>query len=148
MGYRFKVVSSLLSLSVCLGLSLSQAQEKQDPAKPVHAEVRFGDGSLVRMIILQETLDVMTRYGKLTVPVREIRRIDFGLHLPDGVAPQITEAIKQMGSEVYKQREEAAKELVGLGPLAYPSVQKAAHSTDLEVAQRAATVLKRIAEKV
>jgi hypothetical protein len=147
MGYHFKfVVFSLLSLSLVLGLS--QAQEKQQAAKAVQAEVRLSDGSLVRMTILQESLDVLTKYGKLTIPMGDIRRIDFGLHLPDGVGPQITEAIKLMGSEVYKQREDAAKELVGLGPLAYPSVQKAAGSTDLEVAQRAAAVLKRIADKV
>ncbi len=112
-----------------------------------HAEVRFGDGSVVRMTILQESIEVMTKYGKLTVPVRDIRRIDFGLHLPDGVAPQIQTAIRQMGSSVYKQREGAVKDLVELGHLAFPYVQKAAGSNDLEVAQRASFVVKQISEK-
>jgi hypothetical protein len=100
------------------------------------------------MTILQETIDVQTKYGKLTIPVRDLRKIEFGLHLPEGVGPQITEAIKSMGSDVYKQREDAARELVSLGPLAYPSVQKASRSSDLEVAARAVSVMKRIAEKV
>jgi hypothetical protein len=98
------------------------------------------------MLILQDSLDVMTKYGRLTVPIRDIRRIDFGLHLPDGVAPQIEAAIKQMGSSVYKQREGAVKDLVQLGHLAFPYVQKAASSDDLEVAQRAVHVVKRISE--
>jgi hypothetical protein len=89
----------------------------------------------------------MTKYGKLTVPIREIRRIDFGLHLPEGVGPQIEAAIKQMGSSTYKQREGAVKDLVDLGHLAYPYVQKAAGSSDLEVSERALYVVKRISEK-
>jgi len=135
------------SLTALVVVSLSHAQEPtRKPAQPNHAEVRFGDGSIVRVLILQESVDVMTKYGKLTVPIRDIRRIDFGLHLPEGVAPQIEAAIKQMGSSVYKQREGAVKDLVGLGHLAFPYVQKAAGSNDLEVAQRAVHVVKRISE--
>jgi hypothetical protein len=128
-----------------VGLCQAQGSGKK-PAQSNHAEVRFGDGSIVRMLILQESLEVMTKYGKLIVPVRDIRRIDFGLHLPDGVAPQIETAIKQMGSSVYRQREGAVKDLVQLGHLAYPYVKKAAGSSDLEVSQRAVHVVKRISE--
>jgi hypothetical protein len=130
-----------------LGLSVAHGTEKKEPPA-AQAEVRLGDGSLVRMTILQENLEVMTKYGKLTVPFRDIRRIDFGLHLPDGAAPQIQAAISRMGSSVYKQREGAIKDLVDMGVLAYPSLKKASHSSDLEVAQRAATAIKRISEKV
>lgn len=145
MGYLKS--ATVLSLSL-ISLGLLQAQETSEPAKPLQAEVRFGDGSLVRMTILQESLEVMTKYGKLSVPLSDIRRIEFGLHLPDGVEPQIVEAIKLMGSEVYRHREDAARDLVKLGHWAYPSVRKAARSSDLEVAQRAQGILKRIGEKV
>jgi hypothetical protein len=130
-----------------LGVGLVQGQSKKNlPAN--QAEVRFGDGSLVRMTILQEHVEVQTKYGKLKVPVKDIRRIEFGLHLPEGVGTQIQNAIQLMGSNVYKQREGAARDLVDLGHLAYPAVQKAATSSDLEVAQRAAGVLKQISLKV
>src|SRR2546428_9563956 len=99
MGYHLKSCAVFVSTVLWFSLGLSQAQEKQEIARPLQAEVRLGDGSLVRMTILQESLDVMTKYGKLTIPLHEIRRIDFGMHLPEGVGPQITEAIKQMGSE-------------------------------------------------
>ncbi len=134
-------------LPLFLGVGLVQGSGKKDmPAN--QAEVRFGDGSLVRMTILQEHLEVQTKYGKLKVPVKDIRRIEFGLHLPEGVAPQIQAAIQLMGSNVYKQREGAVRDLVDLGHLAFPAVQKAAGSADLEVAQRAASVLKQISLKV
>jgi len=127
-------------------LAFAQETGSKD-ARRNHAEVRFGDGSLVRVVILQDTLDVMTKYGKLTIPIQEIRRIDFGLHLPPGVDSKIDASIKQLGSAAFKEREEAVKTLVYYGPMAFPSVQRAACSPELEVASRAAGVAKRIAEK-
>jgi len=127
--------------------SLAQGQGKKDVPRPNLAEVRFGDGSLVRVTILQDDVEVMTKYGKLTVPLREIRRIDFGLHLPDGVGTHIDQSIKQLGSEAYKERDEAVKHLVHYGPLAYPFLQRASRNPDPEVSQRASVVIKRISEK-
>ena len=111
---------TLGALLVAAPMSYAQGLASKDVPRPNYAEVRFGDGSLVRMTILQENLEVMTRYGKLTIPIREIRRIDFGLHLPEGVGQQIDNSIKQLGSETYRERDEAVKLLVHQGPLAYP----------------------------
>jgi hypothetical protein len=127
--------------------SLAQAQGKTEVPRPNLAEVRFGDGSLVRVTILQDDLEVMTKYGKLTIPLREIRRIDFGLHLPDGVGQQIDQSIKLLGSETYKERDEAVRHLVHYGPMAYPFLQRASRNPDPEVSQRASGVIKRITEK-
>jgi hypothetical protein len=137
----------LLIPALAVSLNPAHGSGKKEPS-PNQAEVRMGDGSLIRMTILQEHLDVVTKYGKLKVPIKDIRKIEFGLHLPEGVAPQIQAAIRQMGSSVYKQREGAVKDLVELGALAFPSVQKAALSVDLEVAQRAVAVLKRISDNI
>ena len=126
---------------------LAQAQGKTDVPRPNLAEVRFGDGSLVRVTILQDDLEVMTKYGKLTIPLREIRRIDFGLHLPDGVGQHINQSIKLLGSETYKERDEAVRHLVHYGPMAYPFLQRASRNPDPEVSQRANGVIKRISEK-
>ena len=46
-------------------------------------EVRFNDESVVRMSILQEHLEIVTKYGKLTVPTADIMKIDFGVHIPE-----------------------------------------------------------------
>ncbi len=126
---------------------LASGQGNRDAPRPNLAEVRFGDGSLVRMTVLQDDIEVLTKYGKLTIPVREIRRIDFGLHLPDGVGQHIDQSIKQLGSETYKERDEAVKHLVHYGPLAYPFLQRASRNLDPEVSQRATGVIRRIAEK-
>ncbi len=146
MGHSCQWAASAVILTTC-SLSMAQGQGKKDVPRPNLAEVRFCDGSLVRMTLLQEDLEVMTKYGKLIIPFREVRRIDFGLHLPDGVGEHIDHSIKQLGSETYKDRDEAVKHLVHYGALAYPFVQRASNNPDPEVSQRASGVLKRITEK-
>ncbi len=139
------------TLAITLALpALAVAQEPapvKDPAAKI-AEVRFADGSVVRMSLLQDQVEILTRYGKLSVPVRDIRRIDFGLHVPSTLGEQITSSIKLLGSEVYRDRESATKELLQAGHWACPSLQRASKSTDAETAQRATQLLKQISEKV
>lgn len=138
----------LALLGVLASALLAQEQARKDAPKTHQAEVRLGDGSLVRMSVLQEFLDVQTKYGKLTIPIAEIRRIDFGVHIPEEVSTKIDAAIKLLGSETFRDRDDAANKLILIGGPAYPVVQKASRNPDLEVAQRAALVLKRISEKV
>jgi hypothetical protein len=144
---------SLIAAPLALILAfpiVAAAQETAAPkdGQPKVAEVRFGDGSIVRMTLLQEHVEVMTKYGKLTVPVGDIRRIDFGMHPPTGLSEQITTSIKLLGSEVYREREGASKELLQAGHWACPSLHRASKSPDAETAQRATQVLKQITEKV
>jgi hypothetical protein len=120
---------------------------KKEAPKNNEVEVRFGDGSAVRMVMLQDSIDVETKYGKLTVPITEIRRIELGIHLPEGVDKKIERAIKALASDVFKERDNAVKELIALGPHAFPAVTFAAKSTDLEVAKRAESALKGIRQK-
>jgi hypothetical protein len=120
---------------------------KKGAPKNNEVEVRFGDGSAVRMVMLQESIDVETKYGKLTVPITEIRRIELGIHLPEGVDKKIEKAIKGLASDVFKERDNAVKELIALGPHAFPAVSFAAKSSDLEVAKRAEAALKGIRQK-
>jgi hypothetical protein len=139
-------------LALCLALaassrSLAQSSTPLSP-RPNLAEVRFGDGSIVRMTLLQEDLEVQTKYGKLSIPLSDVRRVEFGLHVPADVNQQITQSIKRLASDVYKERDVASKDLVQVGHLAYPSLQKASKSGDQEVAYRAVNVLKQISERV
>src|ERR1700677_3323242 len=100
---RYPFQWTVLAVISCAGMGLAQ-EGKKDAPRPILAEGRLGDGSLVRISILQENLDVMTRYGKLTVPFSEIRRIDFGLHLAEGVGNKIDTAIKHLGSDAFPAR--------------------------------------------
>lgn len=127
----------------------SNAGFAQVPPKesPRMAEVRFADGSVVRMNIMQESIEITTKYGKLQVPTDDIRRIDMGLHIPPGIEQQIESAIRNLSSESFKQREDATKDLIQAGHWAIPALQKAVGSPELETSKRAQSLLHRVAEK-
>ncbi len=139
-----------LALFVSLGVSThGSAQESTtSPAQQVLSEVRFHDGSVVRMSLLEPALEVKTKYGKLTIPLTDIRRIEVGLHIPADVNQQIANSIKRLSSPMYRDRDGAGKYLVGAGHFALPSLQKASRSSDQEVAYRAAGLVKQISERV
>jgi len=147
MGSAFR--STLSGLVVLAGFA--QAATAQEAAKKEAAnhlaEVRFNDGSLVRMTILQNDVEVMTKYGKLTIPLEDIRRIDLGLHLPPGLDQQLDQSIRLLASSAYKDREEASRDLVQAGHLAYPFLKRASRNADLEVTHRVTGLMKRIADK-
>lgn len=149
MGSRFHGALAVATLAgPLLTASLTFAQDSVGKDTKSHvAEVRFNDGSLVRMTILQSDIEVMTKYGKLTIPLSDIRRVDLGLHLPQGLDQQIDQSIRLLASNTYKEREEATKGLVQAGHLAYPFLKKASSSSDLEVTHRVASLMKRIADK-
>jgi hypothetical protein len=136
--------SLLASLALVLTAAFSLADNPK--SEPREAEVRFADGSAVRVLVLQETLEVATKYGKLVVPTTEVRRIEFGQHLPEATVRRVDALIKQLGSDNFHLREQATSELAALGPDAFLRLKLAARSNDLEVAQRAQAVIERIRE--
>jgi hypothetical protein len=141
------------ALAALLAVGPAMAQEKTaDAAKsgPPAAEVvaRLHDGTVIRKAVLRDGVVVVTRFGKLTVPAADIRRIEFGFHLPDNVAREVEAAVKQLGSEEYKQREAAGQRLVALGFRAWPALQAASRSPDKEVATRAKAALERVRKEV
>jgi hypothetical protein len=100
------------------------------------------------MTLLEENLEVQTKYGKLLIPFSEVRRVEFGLHVPPDVHTQINQSIKRLASDVFKERDVASKDLIQAGHFAYPMLQKASKSGDSEVAYRAVSVIKLISERV
>lgn len=136
------------ALALCLVLAGSSPSLAQDQSsRPSVAEVRFNDGSIVRMTLLQTDLEVITKYGKLQIPLTEVRRVEFGLHVPPDVNQQITQSIKRLASDVYKERDGASKELMQAGHFAFPLLQRASRSSDQEVAYRAVNLIKQISER-
>lgn len=147
-AYRFL---SLVALLLVCGAVLSQEKETKAPSPrpgPNTVEVRFADDTNAKVELQIASIEVATRYGKLTVPASEVRSIEFGLRIPDETAKRLDAAIARLGSPEFKQREEAGSELLELRELAYAAVQQAARSSDAEVARRAKDILKALIEEV
>lgn len=117
------------------------------PGAPGQVEVRFTNGSVVMMTMLQDRIEIATDYGKLLVPSRDIRAIEFGVHATPAEKRKLDDAIERLGSASHSERETAGQDLVAMGPLAYLRAQAAAKSKDLEVARRAEAAVKAIREK-
>lgn len=125
--------------------------EKPAPApdkETGRVEARLLDGSQVMFTILQEHVTVQTRYGKLTVPIHDIRRIEFALHLSRADIGRIEDAIGKLGSNQFAEREKAAAELDRLGERAYPALMKASKSRDKETAARASQLIEALRKRL
>jgi hypothetical protein len=115
--------------------------------QPGEVEIHLLNGSTVRMILQSEKLEIATAYGRLAVPATDILAIDFGLHFPDGMDSRIQQAVKSLGGENFRDRDQAGKTLLELGPYSFPAVAEASRSGDLETSRRAKDLLKQLQKK-
>jgi len=152
-------VARLLGFVVLLGvigLSVSAApDEPSPPAKKKNgpaadiAEVRFVDGSNVRMNLAQPAIEITTRYGKLKIPVADIRRIEFAFRYPDRAEAKIDAAITRLTDADPKVRLAAESELREFRELAYPMLKRAAAGTSsIDRSLQATLLVKWLEEKV
>jgi hypothetical protein len=140
------IIAAFLLLPV--SLLAEPTGTRPDTSKgPNEMEVRLVDGSRIHMIILQENLEIVTKYGTLTVPTRDIRKIEFGVRHVEAVRKRITDAICKLGSVSFKEREGAGTDLLAIGPPAYLSLQQAKKSADREVAHRAEALLEQMRQR-
>jgi hypothetical protein len=106
------------------------------------------DDSTFKLTVRDERIEVTTRFGKLTIPVGDINKIEFGLRLPEDVGRKIEAAVADLSSADFKKREAASATLLALKELAYPALLRAAKDKDAEVARRAEDILEKVREVV
>ncbi len=111
---------------------------------PGEVDVHFLNGSNVRMLVRSEKLEITTVYGKLAVPIKDVRAIEFGVHFPEGMEAKIESALRSLGDSSYREREKASKTLTELGPYSYPAVYQASQGKDLESSRRAKEIVKKL----
>jgi hypothetical protein len=116
--------------------------------EPASVEARLLDGSQVQLTIRQENFTVQTRYGKLSVPVRDVHRVEFALRLSPADLGRIEDAIGKLGSVQFSEREKATADLDRLGERAYPALLKASKSGDKETAARAGRLVESLRRRL
>lgn len=146
-------VAPVLSVALLTAPIVSAGPQPQppEPSKPrtsVDAEVKYVDDSSMKLKLLDEKLEVVTKHGVLQVAVADIRRIDFASRVPADVAEKVMLAIAKLNHSDFKVREDATSELKALRERAYPLVLKAIKSDDPEISRRADEVVKFIQAKV
>jgi hypothetical protein len=115
---------------------------------PRAAEIRFTDGSALRVNLLDEKLEFVTPYGKLAVPMSKIRRLELATRVPEAVRKKVEAFVADLGSSQFAERETASKGLVELGAQGYPLLLKYTQHKDAEIAGRVEQVLDQIRDQV
>ncbi len=114
----------------------------------VEVEVKCTDGSILRVRVLDEKLELATRYGTLQVPTAEVRRIEFAHRCPPAEAEKIALAISRLGHPDYRIREQATEELQGYRERAYPFLLRALKNSQPEVNRRLEEIVRHIQSQV
>ena len=122
------------------------ADELKPPQKAglTMLDVRLIDNSVVKLAIVDAKVEFHTSYGKLEIPVSEIRRVDLALRIPDELQIQISHAIADLANSEFRKREAATVFLLQNGEKSVPAVRIAMRSPDAEVAKRAEDVLEKL----
>jgi hypothetical protein len=136
----------LAALVVLAVVPAAWSQETARPGRVVEplVDVKLADESTMKLRLSDDRFDLETKFGKLTIPLAEVRKIEFGFRVTDEMAKQIAEAVANLGSSQYRVREEAGQSLFALQEKAYPALQKAAQSTDPEIVKRAEEIMAKI----
>jgi hypothetical protein len=133
-----------LFISLAAGAAVP-AYEPESPrttaGSPGIVEVRFTDNSTLKLTLKDAAVEVATPYGKLSIPIGEIQKIDFATRLTDDAAKRIEEAVANLAHPLFPKREAASVELLKLREKAYAALLEAAKSKDAEVSRRANDLL-------
>ncbi|QEL16277.1 LCCL domain-containing protein [Limnoglobus roseus] len=145
MSVRRAIVCSLwavgLSTLALMPFRSSAAPPPAGDAKPTLAgpevEVKFIDGSVMKVKLLDEKLELVTKHGTLQVAIADIKRVEFATRIPPADADKVRAAVQALGSPEHKVRQQASTDIKAVGPRAFGALLKATEHEDPEVAQRA-----------
>ena len=121
--------------------------ESGKPRPSVDAVVTYIDDSGMKLKLLDDKLEMTTKYGPIHVPVKDVRRIDFATRTPADVTEKVLLAITKLNHSDFKTREAATEELKEYRERAYSLVLKAIKSDDPEVSRRADEIATHIRAK-
>jgi LCCL domain len=145
---------ALSLFAVCVasfGLAASPIQlpeKKSEKYHPAEVSIQCTDDSVLRVKVLDETLELVTKYGNLRIPASDVRQIDFATRVPPEVTSRIAALITELGHPDYATREKASAQLRQYREHAYLPLVKAAKTADPEVGRRADEAIRFIQHKM
>jgi hypothetical protein len=122
--------------------------EAARPAPGVEVEVKCIDDSTLKIKLLEDKLELVTKYGFLQIAVADVRRIEFGHRCPPEVIEKIAQSISKLGHPDFQTRERATADLKAYRERAYPYLLKALKHDDPEISRRADEAMKFIQSRV
>ena len=96
----------ILTLLAVIPLTAADVKPPEKPkATPGLVEVHFADDSVLKMLLREEHIDIVTPYGKLRVPFAKIQQIEFATRISPETAKRIDKAI----ADLAKRRGEGSR---------------------------------------
>ena len=102
---------------------------------PRFIRLHLQDGSVISGDLSVSEVAVETQFGKLTVPISKLRSFTPGLDSNKKAAEQIKALVEKLGGDDYKTREQAHKELAGMGVRIRKELDKHVGSENAELAE-------------
>lgn len=123
-------------------------RQPSNPAPSDYLDARFNDDSAMKLKVLDESIELVTPYGKLVIPTAHIRQLELATRLTDDESKRLTQAIGALADEDFQRRETATAELAAFGEKAYGELVKVSNGDHVEAARRAKVLLDKLSDQV
>lgn len=144
--FRWPIAVVILA-TAALGNS-AQESPKSRSKTPQIIDARFVDGSNLKLTMASDAIEIVSPYGRLKVPMDEIKSVEFATRIPADLAARIDAWIADLGNPQFPVREGAGVELGQMKARAYHALVAATKHKDPEIAKRAGELVERIREDV
>ena len=116
------------------------------PLGPKHIRLHLLDGSVIGGDLAVSEITVKTQFGELVVPIDKIRSFKPGLDSYPKLSQELADKIASLGSDDYKTREQAHKELSAMGGKIQRELEKHVGDENAEIKRHVGEILKEIEE--
>lgn len=108
-------------LTTALALTSPTQVQAQETKTPV--QITLDDGTVL-IGTINQSLEIQTKFGKLTIPAQDILSARLGYNLTDDEAKEVEKAFKDLDSAQFKERDAAQRYLKTIGARALPMLPK------------------------
>ena len=113
-----------------------------EPLGPKHIRLHLFDGSVISGDLSVSEITVDTSFGKLVVPIDKIRSFTPGLDSNPKQVEELQALINNLGSDDYKTREQAHKDLVAMGAKVRKELEAHVNSENAEIKRHVGEIIK------
>ncbi len=114
------------------------------PLGPKHIRLHLFDGSVISGDLSVSEITVDTSFGKLVVPIDKIRSFTPGLDSNPKQVQEFQALIDNLGSDDYKTREQAHKDLAALGMKIRKELEQHINSENAEIKRHVTEIIKEL----
>jgi len=149
-----QLVAGLIGGLICFAVTIAHGQgesttKTKAKTDPRTVGVAFTDGSNLKVLLAEDTIELETPHGKLKFPIGDIVRIEFASRVPEEISLAIDKDIADLGSTDFKVREQAMANLLEKKERSYAALVRASRNqTDLEMRQRIEQLLDKLRQVI